>query len=73
MFFFFFNEDFRYELENFRPNPKLDAECRRAKNQIEEFQARFPLDRLDCLQLEEYVSERDEQGVPFYDRLAHSS
>ena len=55
-FFFFFNKDFRYELENFRSNPKLDAECRRAKKQLAEFRNRFPLDRLRGLSPDECFS-----------------
>lgn len=66
MFFFFFNEDFRYELENFRSNPKLNAECKRARNQINEFRLRFPLERLGYLQPEEYISENNRQRDDFY-------
>ena len=66
MFFFFFNEDFKYELENFRSNPKLDTECRRAKNQLQEFRKRFPLDRLNTLSSVEYVAANDGQRDDFY-------
>lgn len=73
MFFFFFNEDFRYELENFRLNPKLDAECRRAKNQLKEFRNRFPLDSLNTLSPGEYVAENDRRRDDFYSWVSNKT
>ena len=73
MFFFFFNEDFRYELENFRSNPKLDAECRRAKNQLKEFRNRFPLDSLNTLSPWEYVAGDDGRRDDFYSWVSNKT
>ena len=73
MFFFFFNEDFRYELENFRLNPKLDAECRRAKKQLKEFRNRFPLDRLNTLSPGEYVAENDGRRDDYYSWISNKT
>ena len=73
MFLFFFNEDFRYELENFRSNPKLDTECRRAKNQLQEFRKRFPLDRLNTLLPVEYVAVHDGQRDDFYSWITNKT
>lgn len=72
-FFFHFNEDFRYELENFRSNPKLDVECRRAKKQLDEFRERFPLERLAVLSPEKCVSEYNGQNDDFYHWISNKT
>ncbi len=73
MFIFFFNEDFGYELENFRSNPKLDAECGRAKKQLKEFRNRFPLDRLNTLSPGEYVAENDGRRDDYYSWISNKT
>lgn len=73
MFIFFFGDAFRYELENFRSNPKLDAECGRAKKQLNEFRNRFPLDMLNILSPGEYVAKNDERRDDFYSWISNKT
>ena len=66
MFFFFFQNDFGAELRDFIVNPELKGNCVRAMHQVEEFQARFPLDGLGNLMPEDCISSRDNRADDFY-------